>query len=275
MNTKQLLQKVVRKGRHELVRARSRLVEPSYQKIASEYDFRGYKRIYLVHIRKTGGTSLNHMFLSLMGDEASSIYGSLVANAPTHRVLRRGRIYVGWNVDCINRGNYFYAFSHTPLHELNLPPETFTVTCFRDPVKRVISHYNMLMDCQVNNIDHPCMATEGKWLGEKFDDFLERVPRDQLLNQLYMFSRDFDVDWSVEQVRNLSHYFFSDNFAYGIESLNQKTGLSLEPIHIRKTNFADQISEENIARLREMLSDEYAFLDRVRELDSRDSLRPL
>ena len=49
------------------------LEEKKYRKIASRYNISGYKRIYLIHIRKTGGTSLNHMFLS-MGDLTLSLF---------------------------------------------------------------------------------------------------------------------------------------------------------------------------------------------------------
>ena len=52
----------------------------------------------------------------------------------------------------------------------------------------------MLKDFQANNIDHPCMITEGKWLGECFDDFLKRIPQEHLLNQLYMFSSQNEQD---------------------------------------------------------------------------------
>jgi len=58
----------------------------SYSKLASSYDFSGYKRIYLIHIRKTGGTSLNYMFLSLSG-HPETMYNDLV-NSLGHRIIR-------------------------------------------------------------------------------------------------------------------------------------------------------------------------------------------
>ncbi|HET6464231.1 MAG TPA: hypothetical protein VFH55_01310, partial [Nitrospiria bacterium] len=187
------------------------------------------------------------------------------ANVPDHRLLCNGKVYVGWNVPYINRGNYFYGFSHTPLHKLNHPKGTFTISCFRDPVKRVVSHYNMLMDFLVNKIDHSCMATEGKWLGESFDDFLRRIPQEHLLNQLYMFSENYEINEAVARAEQLSHYFFTDNFSEGIVELNRKTGLSLEPIHIRKERYSARISEDNISKLRGMLEKEYRFLDCIRK----------
>lgn len=260
MKSKQFANKVFRKI---AASAKSIMEEGKYQKIAENYDLRGYKRVYLVHIRKTGGTSLNNMFLSLSGEGSNFLYTQL-SRTLGHRLISNGLIYVGWNVKHINKGNYFYAFSHTPLHKLNLPKGTFTVSCFRDPVKRIVSHYNMLMDFRVNNIDHQCMATEGKWLGKGFGDFLKNIPKEHLLNQLYMFSSGYNISEAVSNVKSLSHYFFSDTFNMGINDLNRKTGLNLEPLHIRKANYQEQISENYLTKLREILDEEYRFLNSIK-----------
>jgi hypothetical protein len=249
----------------EIASAGTAVEEEKYSKLAESYEFNGYKRFYLVHIRKAGGTSLNYMFLSLSGEESSARYSQL-SSIPDHRFVFNGLIYVGWNVNYINNGNYFYAFSHVPLHKLAIPKGTFTISCFRDPVKRVISHYNMLMHHHINKIDHPMMATEGKWIGESFDDFLRNIPKEHLTNQLYMFSKNCNIDEAVNNVRQLSHYFFIDNFAAGIDGLNRKTGLNLKPIHTRKAKHESQISDHNLEKLREMLDEEYRFLDILRDL---------
>jgi len=267
MNLEQIDKKILRKSREVIASILSIANDRKYKDITEGYDLKGYKRVYLVHIRKTGGTSLNNMFLSLSGEDSSQLYAQL-AKTPDHRLLSNGKIYVGWNVKYINKGAYYYAFSHTPFHRLSLPDTTFTVSCFRDPVKRVVSHYNMLMDFYVNKIDHPCMETEGKWLGNDFDDFLSKVPREHLLNQLYMFSSNFNISEAVSNVQKLSHYFFSDNFNKGIDELNEKTGLNLEAVHIRKASYQAQISEGSLAALKDMLSDEYRFMDSIRELQN-------
>lgn len=246
-------------------RVKGELEEKRCNRIASHYNVSGYKRIYLIHIRKTGGTSLNNIFLSLSGEEPASLYAQLAAT-PGHRLLRRGRIFVGWNIRYINKGNYFYAFSHTPLHKLNLPEGTFTITCFRDPVKRVISHYNMLMDFSVNRVSHPCMRTEGDWLGNSFNDFLKRIPQEHLCNQIFTFSARYEINEAVERVASLSHFFFTENFSNGIDAINYKTGLNLKPAHIRKASYSAPIPDSSMANLREMLAKEYNFLDRIRAL---------
>jgi hypothetical protein len=264
MKPRQYAKKAIQKI---IVGAKDFIEEGKYQNIANNYNLCGYKRVYLVHIRKTGGTSLNNMFLSLSGEDSNTLYSKL-ANTPNHRLISNGLIYVGWNVKYINKGDYFYAFSHTPLHRLSLPKGTFTVSCFRDPAKRVISHYNMLMDFYANNIDHPCMAIEGKWLGNGFGDFLQNIPKEHLLNQLYMFSDGYNINEAVSKVQSLSHCFFSETFDAGINDLNKKTGLNLEKIHIRKASYKAQISETALTKLKEMLNEEYRFLNIIRGLQS-------
>jgi hypothetical protein len=68
-----------------------------------------------------------------------------------------------------------------------------------------------------------------------------------------MFSEQYDVDEAAALVKKVPHYFFTDEFNYGIENLNRKTGLTLEPLHIRKTCCSVEITEDGIARLRQML----------------------
>ena len=244
---------------------KSPLDEVRFRKMTAQYNFCGYKRIYHVHIRKTGGTSLNQSFLTLSGQDSSSLYKRL-AQEPEHRLLSNDKVYVGWSIPYINGGNYYYAFSHEPLHALKLPEKTFTVTCFRDPVQRVLSHYNMLMEYQINNVAHPCMAIEGGWLGNSFEEFLERIPKEHLCNQLYMFSSRHDIMKAVESVKGLSHFFFTENFSHGVDVLNKKTGLSLGAIHTRKTSYRAEIPQRGLDTLREMLVDEYEFLRRVKEI---------
>jgi hypothetical protein len=251
------------KGVGATIGVNGRISEGKIKEIAKSYDFQGYKRLYLVHIRKTGGTSLNNMFLSLAGGDSQALYSQL-ATTPSHRSIRNGLIFVGWDVSHINRGNYFYGFSHTPYHELTLPEKTFTITCLRDPIERVLSHYNMLTHYRRSNVLHPCMAVEGAWLGEDIDHFLERLPRKFLLAQLYMFSKRYDVDEALANVQQVSHCLFSDSFDSGITEINRKTGLHLKPLHMRKADLPAQVSARKLKKLREMLAEEYALIERVR-----------
>jgi len=236
-----------------------------YSKLVSTNDLSGYKRVYLIHIKKTGGTSLNHMFLSL-GGQLEIMYDDIV-NSLGHRIIRDNKIFVGWNKYLIEKGAYYYAFSHTPFHQLRLPPSTYTITCFRNPVKRIISHYNMLTNYRDNNIPHPCMRIEGNWLGGSVLDFVERMPKEHLLNQLYMFSNNFDVEEAVRTVReNVCCHFFTEDFDSGVKSINTSLGIELIPIHMRKSSSSNEIHNDHLIALKEKLELEYLFLNKLKEL---------
>lgn len=222
-----------------------------------------WERIYHVHVRKTGGTSLNHMFLALAGEQPVTLYERLVADS-AHRVRAGGLTFVGWNPAVINQGSYFYAFSHIPFYELELPPRTFTFTCFRDPVRRVLSHYEMLVGFKSKGIQHPCMEVEGLWLGANFDDFLKRIPDEHLLNQLHMFSKALDIEEAFRVARSLDCFIFNDDFDAGVERINTLTGLGLVSLHVRKQQYVEEIQEESLRRLQERLSPEYRLLEMLR-----------
>lgn len=64
----------------------------------------------------------------------------------------------------------------------------------------------MLRYFAINGIQHPCMRREGKWLGNSLDEFLDNLPPPHLLNQLFMFSPDFDIHQAVARVNAISHY---------------------------------------------------------------------
>ena len=235
------------------------------KKSKHNYILNNYSRVYLIHIRKTGGTSLNQMFLSLAGGDSGALY-KMLADDKNHRIDVNGLIFVGWNRVYINSGQYFYAFSHIPVYNLSLPERTYTVTCFRDPVERVISHYKMLRCYEKNGIDHPCMKVEGKWLGEGFEDFLENIPKEHLLNQLYMFDAGFDIDAAIKRVSMVSNVIFIDEFDSGVGRINRDLGLDLKPIHARKTHQQFEIPSSAINRLKRMVELEGVFLNRVKSL---------
>ena len=174
----------------------------------------------------------------------------------------------------IEKGEYFFGFSHFSYDQLSLPTETFTFTCFRDPAARLISHYRMLVDMSTIPNPHPCFAVEGKWLGKSFEDFLDRVPREHLENQLFMFSQQFSVDEAVDRVRNLNLWMFTEQFDAGVKRLSHATGLSLQYRHDRRSLHEFQLNPKTKQLLRQKLSTEYEFLKQLENLDGRFEKKP-
>ena len=229
------------------------------------YDISGYKRIYHIHNEKTAGTSLNYIFLSLGGEEGEIVYSRML-KTPGFVTVSNDKIFLGWDKDFIEQGHFFYAFSHIPVHMLNIPPKTFTFTCLRDPISRFISNYVETMSYKKNNCNHPSLKTRGKWLGESFQDYIKRVPRHFLLGQIYMFSKNFDINEAFENIKNCSHYLFTDQFSLGLNQLSSKIGFSLETVHARKSNYNDiEISDKDKYILRELLDPEYILLEKLKK----------
>ena len=118
----------------------------------------------------------------------------------------------------------------------------------------------------MENVKYPAMITKGKYLGNSFDEFIEKMLRRALLNQMFMFSKTFDIYEAVDNVLRLQYYFFLDNFRQGINDINYKLALQLEPIHIRKSKARVDINKAALYKLREMLTPEYNFLSSLQEL---------
>ena len=222
----------------------------------------GYRRIYQFHIRKTGGTSIVKMFHALGGEPTGEVYERLIETNP-RKVSSGGFVFSGWQLPLIEQGDYFHAFSHLPQHRIKLPKRTWTFTCFRDPVDRVISHYRMLLDMKETGSLHPCFATEGQWLADSFEEFLDRIPREHLLNQLYMFSESLSIDEAIRHIRKLNHWMFLDRFQEGITRLNELTGLDLKTDHQRKSSNRYEPSSRDKEKLRKLVEPEYEMLSRL------------
>jgi hypothetical protein len=203
------------------------------------------------------------MFLAQAFDDYELAYKNLAASC-TLRIEREGKVFVGWDDRQIQAGRYYYAFSHTPYWKLRLPESTATFTCLRDPIKRVVSHYRMLKDYQQSGNYKPLMLHEGNWLGQSFDDFLDRIPRCHLQNQLYMFSKNFDVGQAADRVLGLTHWMRLEDFQTGVGQLNEKTAVNLKAIHNRSSSHKFELSKSQTDRLRQMLSQEYEFLDQIK-----------
>ena len=231
----------------------------------------GCLRVYHYHVRKAGGTSINQMFLALSGLAGVSAYQRLV-RAPRHRLLAGGRTFVGWNKQLIEQGRFDYAFSHLPAHRLRLPPGTFTITCLRDPVSRVVSHYRMLLEARASADPPSWFADEADWLGDSLGDFIKRLPPEHLLNQLYMFSAGFDVEEAADNIRSCGFHWRTEAFTAGALRLRQRLGWPIEPVHTRRSSVAVDITRAERSRLRRLLEPEYQLLAALSACPARAQL---
>lgn len=217
----------------------------------------GYLRIYHHHIRRSGGTSVNAAFFNTGGEDFRAKEPLLASQG---WMVHGGRVFVAHNKFLIERGEYFFARSHTPAHELRLPPSTFTITVLRDPVARVISHYNLLAEWESKNIRHPSRAVEGPWLGASFTDFLARMPREHLFRQLFTFSSRLSVDEARAALDEVDAILFCESLRQGLAALGGRLNLELALFHEKASTPVLPVSDHDRSMLRELLEPEYSLM---------------
>jgi len=224
-----------------------------------------FQRIYHNHIRKCAGTSMNLAMIQAMGGD-SSTHKELVQRK-FHKINLQLGSCVGWNTAAINRGSFFYAFSHEPLHRLKLNDSTFTFCFLRDPVERVISHYNMLKDLINDDPTHVALIHEKKFAFGDFDHFLNNIPREHLEAQLFNFSSSYNVDEAIDNLR--SHI----NFVCDVKEPNEELllfissefGLNINYRYLRASKTKFKPSSHQYARLESMVSEEAKFMKKAKK----------
>jgi hypothetical protein len=231
--------------------------------VAAQRAHRGYDRFYNIHIRKTGGTSVNYMFYALCGEDSADVDRRL-HEAEKRVVVCGGMVYTWGNQQVIESGHYFYGASHIPAHQLRLPPRTFTIVTLRDPLQRLISHYRMVLADSRKSAGREHRQIEESWLGSgSFGEFIGNMPREYLCGQVYTFSSRMDAAEAADRICTCSHVFFVEEFAAGAAELAAKTALPLAPVHVRNRDTDVPIDANDADRARAMLAVEYAMIEQI------------
>jgi hypothetical protein len=224
----------------------------------------GWARIYHVHVPKTGGTSINHEFLSLGGEDGALLYTRLWKRRRTHFLKSGDYVFVGWNVFLIEEGHYHFGFSHSPLSQLDLPDNTFVFTCLRDPVDRMLSYYRMLLDYRAGVQLSRALGWQVGWLGDSFQDFLRNVPDEWLLGQLFRFSHSLNVDAALRNLARCQEVLFTDSLSSDLPNLGRQLRLPLRKRHTRKGIAEPPLGADDLTVLRDRLGPELELWDAAR-----------
>ena len=233
-------------------------------------DGKSINRIYHSHIRKCAGTSFNLKIIGNACDQDETKRREIYESTERYgRTAFNEKVFVGWHKGLIESGKYFYAWSHIPYHQLNLPSNTFVFTTFRDPIQRVFSHYKMIFEYYSKNIDHPCMIKEGKWLGSNktFKEFFQNMPKNQLMAQLFHYSKSYSVDEAVENINSVDFISSSEKLNdTGYENLSAiLPSLKLPSGKLRTSSLDNSLLKSgDIKLLRELLSKEYILLEKLK-----------
>jgi len=229
-----------------------------------------YQKIFFVHIKKTAGTSINATFINF--DRTNYNSENWNENGRYLKFINNDTITVDNKILTsskfkIKKADYFYATSHEPFYKYKFSKNTFTFTCFRDTFKRWLSFYKECFKYKKNNAKHPIRNKTDRLLGKSFFEFTTNCKKNlksDLLNQIYMFSPNYNIKDALKNINKLSYYFFVEDFNNGIKFLSENLNLPLKSIHVRKNDFDVEYTKEEKNEIMDMLKLEYQLLDQLK-----------
>ncbi|WP_346861025.1 hypothetical protein [uncultured Draconibacterium sp.] len=238
----------------------------SHKLVNEHKPFNSYARVYHHHLMKTGGTSLNHMFLNLSSTNNENLYNKLMASSDL-RIINNRWVFSAWNQSVIRSGLFHYAWSHRPFDKLHMPEKTFIFSCFRDPQERIFSRYNHLKKEYNSTNPRKDINKEYQLLGNCFEDYLKNIPKQEICHQLYMFSTKLDLNEALARLFILNYIVTLNTFESDIDNLNSILNINLHPIHIRRSNNKENnLSQTSINCIKNHLQSENDFFKYVIEL---------
>jgi hypothetical protein len=224
----------------------------------------GHRRIYFYHLRKTGGTSLVRSFLALGGEDPETVHWRM--KRPPHATTSGGFVFVGADRRLIERGDYYFGWSHAAAWWLAVPPDTFRITVLRDPLQRMVSLYRYLADPRADaGQPFPAPSVQRAWAADGFSTFLDRLPRRDLLVQLGSFSESFDVEEAAGRIAACEAVIMTPDLDRATARLGSQLGVELEARRERSSVSRLELTEADLSRLREVLEPEYRLMTRLVE----------
>ena len=251
------------RARADLLDARALRTDPTYRELAAGFELAdGSRRVYCYHVRKTAGTSLFLSFLALGGEDPHDVWRRLNSD-PLQRTVSGRYAFASDHPKVIAEGAYLFARSHRDFDSVTLPPETFTVTVLRDPLRRALSLYEYLVAGDAPDAPGRVSEHQRSWARDGLDRFLDQVPDRHLLNQLATFSSRLDVGEAAERIGSCSSVFFTEGFTDGMHELGGRLGLPLEVQRARVSSVHCEPTVEQLDRLHARLDPEYRLFHRL------------
>jgi hypothetical protein len=203
------------------------------------------------------------MFTSYFGD-AEYIAKNFDNYSKRYRVINNGFIVQTSNIPLFEQGNYHYGCTHIPSWKIQVPSNTFTISIFRNPIKRIISHYNDIKGKVERGEKHSFLHEESRFLGSSFTDFVDKLPPEKLQSQLYNFSKDYNLDEAVKKINSLNLILTLEDIANGIQEINSRLGIDLQIVKRNKSECFNHPSTDEINYLSSKITQEIDLFKKLK-----------
>lgn len=223
--------------------------------------------VHLYHIHKTGGRSLIFTFLSAFVDDPQLAWNKICSGQRDFGGLD---FYGDYDKESDFSWSHRQCFVHPN-------PYAYTISIFRDPIERIASYYRMLeLECRMLELQK---TPYWDCLGHGFMYFLRNMPKDQLFEQLAMFSPSLSVEEAYYTIlRNVNCVFRTENFNEIVPKICMLLGLENSKAHhvTGRREYQESLDqwiceeldvalELNHDQLLEFYEDEYKLLDLLGE----------
>lgn len=207
---------------------------------------------------RSGGTSINQYLLnSITGANSNIKTIEENINPITRHKKINGLPYVSFNTSLINKGAYFFAHSHQPMHKLKIEHDTFSFTVLREPLDRIFSWYKAIKYPLGSHSKYFLM--EKDYIKENFILTLENLEPNILNRQLYTFSKNLDINEGLKNLEKLSKIFFHSNLQEVQKEFESKLGFKEDFIKINSSKAIYDFEGNDENMLKVILSKEYEF----------------
>ncbi len=215
-----------------------------------------YKSVYFFHVRKAGGTSINYAFLKLFfGKEYKKFYRKIGLSKLNRIVNPEKKVIIGWNRFLINFSNFSYAWSHHAYENLMLNSSIFKFVILRDPVERIISYYKEFLQ----NKNHPAFKKIKNIKVNNIIDFISLLPDSIICNQMYLFSKKFNLLDAKKNLNKLNLILFQKDFKVsGYRKLEKILNIKkLKFKHERKSKIVVNITKKEKDLIKKKVQKDY------------------
>lgn len=235
------------------------------------------KGTYFYHVMKTGGRSIISAFLYYLLKEEIQKNNDNITYTDLYLHITGGHVEIKindsyikklqlilckWNSSIKNK-RFKFGFNHDFLG-VKLPRCCYTITCIREPLERLLSHYRMLLMLKAKKDFRETPSNDCRYIMKGIQYFVENFPKEYLIHQLYFFSKKGDVGEAFNNVTKCTQIILTEKMQEGYDKFYAKTNIQLQSQIVLSTPLRKHdLNGQELAQLKRILHKEYEFYYQV------------